>query len=190
MTDASITGNPRTVSFASDANGNLQTLTDVRGKITTFAYNSSHLLTSTTSPRGEVTTDQYDAYGRVSEQVIDPGTTPAHLDRTWDFSYALNSDRHEYDDRDRSAARGIDLHLPGLRARDEDDRGRYAQQATWTYSYDPATRGVTAIHEPATPGQPNRVWAATYDANGNMLTQTNPLNEMTTYTWDTSNREQ
>jgi YD repeat-containing protein len=44
-----------TASQGYDAVGNIETQTDGRGNVTTFAYNSQNRLTSATSPGGAVT---------------------------------------------------------------------------------------------------------------------------------------
>jgi YD repeat-containing protein len=56
------------------------------------------------------------------------------------------------------------------------------QAATWTYGYDPNTAGVTSKTDPN-----GKVTAKTYDAAGNLLTQTDALHRQAVYTCDANN---
>src|SRR5262249_10506180 len=56
------------VGFTYDANGNLATVTDVRGKLTIYTYDAGQRLTSVTDPNGHVLfTLTYDAQGRATQ---------------------------------------------------------------------------------------------------------------------------
>lgn len=74
----------RSIGYGYDANGNLTTVTDSRGKIWTYGYGTAHRLTTMTSPRGGVTTNTYDTSGRISKQVAPRtgATTFAYTDQT------------------------------------------------------------------------------------------------------------
>jgi len=54
-----------------------------------------------------------------------------------------------------------------------------AQQATWTYSYDPATRGIASETDPNGHTSSN-----TWDANGNLLSHTDSVGHRTSYAYD------
>jgi YD repeat-containing protein len=54
--------------------------------------------------------------------------------------------------------------------------------ATWQYSYDPVSLGVTSVTDPN-----GHTTAKTYDSGGNLLTVTDPLNRTTVSTYDSLN---
>ncbi len=65
-----------TTSYAYDSAGNVQIVTDPRGKITTYSYDSCNRRTSTTDPLGHVASRTFDAVGNVaSDTRADNGVT-------------------------------------------------------------------------------------------------------------------
>src|SRR5207245_9538253 len=69
------------VSHPYDANGNLQSVTDLDGGVTTFTYDANHLLLTMTDPRNDGSLiNVYDANGRAVQQ-----TDPAN--QITKFSY-------------------------------------------------------------------------------------------------------
>ena len=158
----------RSVSFQYDANGNLQFATDLAGNLTQFGYQTNSLLTTMTDPRGGVLLNTYDPNnpGQVVQQV-DP------MNRVTKFSYSSgfttitdpkgNVSYQEY--------QGNELFRLTLGV-------GTPQQASWTYTYDPAVLAVTSITDPA-----GNVWNNTWDKQGNLLTHTDPLQNKWTYTY-------
>jgi YD repeat-containing protein len=67
----------RTVTYAYDANGRLQTVTDPENNVTTYTWDASNRMTSIRDGRGIVyVTNQYDTNNRVTQQTLaDPGAT-------------------------------------------------------------------------------------------------------------------
>ena len=65
----------RTVSYTYNSAGYLATFTDVLGGVTSYQYNSQGNVTQMTDPHGAVTTSAYDSNGRVSSQVLPNGGT-------------------------------------------------------------------------------------------------------------------
>jgi RHS repeat-associated protein len=54
--------------------------------------------------------------------------------------------------------------------------------ATWTFSYDSASLGMTSMADPN-----GHTWSNTWDSSGNLLSQTDPLLRVTTYSYDSNN---
>ena len=57
-----------------------------------------------------------------------------------------------------------------------------SQAATTSYTYDPATLGVTSVTDPN-----GNVTTNTYDGNGNLLTSTDPMSNTTSYSYNSFN---
>lgn len=187
----------RVVSYSYDAAGRLQTVTLPGNRTTTYTYDAANLLTSITNPRGSVTVNVYDAARRVTKQTTAAG----------DLLLSYGAD---------SGDALTTITSPGGRVTKETYRAGQlikrvvgagtAQEATWTYTYDPTTFANTSVKDPL-----NRTTSATYDARGNkltttdagggtttatydsldnLLTSTNPAGTTTTYTYDaTGNRQ-
>ncbi|AMZ71426.1 MULTISPECIES: RHS repeat-associated core domain-containing protein [Pseudomonas] len=78
----------RTVSYTYDSNGNLWKVTDANGGVETYTYDSSHQMLTITRPNGNVLlSNSYDANGRVSQQILGPGSSVAG---TYQFAYTLS----------------------------------------------------------------------------------------------------
>ncbi len=168
----------RMVEYTYSAAGDLTDVRDVMGNVTHFTYYpSTHLLSTMTDPRGGVVTNVYDGDGRVLSQT-DP------LSRTTTFGYEIaagdplsqtttitdpggNVTVEHYRDNE------LLVRVEGLRT---------PEQATWAYTYDPTTLGVT------TETDPNRhTTTKTYDINGNLTSRTDALGRVTSYAYDALN---
>lgn len=165
----------RTVAFTYDAAGNLTAVQDVMGSLTQFTYDSSgnHLLRTITDPRGSVVSNVYDSAGRVISQ------TNA-LSRTTSLSYAANNDGTQT--TTITNARGI-VTLERFESNMLISRTigfGTPQTATWLYTYDPATLGTASVTDPN-----GHTSSSTYDAHGNLLSQTDALGRTTRYQYDT-----
>jgi RHS repeat-associated protein len=161
----------RKVGFAYDSKGNLSVVKDVAGGLTKFTYTPTHLLLSVTDPRGGVVTSVYDSSNRVISQ-------SDQLGRKTSFSYSLGSTtttdpegnvtREKYNQFNQrtSLTLGFGTSLA----------------ATWTFTYDPDTLGITSVTDPN--GHTSTV---TYDDSANLLKSTDAMGRVTTRTWDAMN---
>ena len=172
----------RTVQFQYDAAGDLKTVIDVAGGSTTFTYQSHRLVTmrepkffgdTTTTPVPQFT-NHYDGQGRVDWQ-------SDQLGRTTSFDYAPAGEP-----AGTTKVTDPKLNVSVERYRDgilmSRTKGTGAQAATWTYLYDAATLGVTAISDPN-----GNMVSMTYDASGNRTAATDGLGRTTTFTYDGRN---
>lgn len=166
----------RTVAFTYNAAGELTDAQDVRGYTTHFTYttaNNMHLLQTMTDPNNGTVSNVYAGAGRVLSQTDAMNRTTAFTytapDATQVSTTTITDPRgyvtvEQYQDFElRSLTKGYGA----------------AQQATWTYSYDPATRGIASETDPNGHTSSN-----TWDANGNLLSHTDPLGHRTSYAYD------
>ena len=200
----------RSVSYTYNGNGQLATVTDVRGKVWTFTYDTNLMLTKEVSPLSDEVfrnvydattsrvTDQYDPLGNhttfawnaatqtatvtdpLGKQTVDVFDHNMLVSRTDPLGHATN---YTYDD-------------DGNIASTTDQRGN-----TTTFTYDARgnmlTRTVPAplsftetwtynsLDEILTfTNGRNKTWTYTYDSNGNRLSETRPgAGSSTTFTY-------
>ncbi|HZU13390.1 MAG TPA: RHS repeat-associated core domain-containing protein [Chloroflexota bacterium] len=181
----------RQVSFGYDNNGNLTTATDTRNGTWYFTYDANHELLTMEDPRqyalhgplssGPVATNVYDDVGRVTQQTDAIG-------RATQFAYAMNSDgTHRTTITDPKGNVTVQVYQNNELVSLTKGEGT-SQQATWTYTYDPATLGVTSVTDPN-----NHTWNYAWDSNGSLLTTAQPLvsgessRRTTTYTYNAFN---
>ena len=175
---ASVTGpGPRTESFTYDASGNLATATDPASGKWSFTYDSSHRLLTMTDPRGGVTTNVYDGSGRVTSQ-----TDPMSRQTTWSYSGNAGSPSGGTTTVTDPKGNVTSLSFQNLELLSKTDGAGTSLAATTSYTYDPATLGITSITDPD-----NHTSAATYDASGNQISFTDALNRKTTTTYNSLN---
>jgi len=160
----------RSVAFQYDLNANLAQATDVAGGLTKFTYDPGHLLLTMTDPRNGVVTNTYDTSGRVVTQ-SDP------LNRVTKFSYGPNSTTITHPNGNVTVEQFQNNALV-LRT----EGAGTARAVSWSYSYDSTSLGITAVTDPN-----GHVTKNTLDANGNLLSQTDALNRITTFTYNAFN---
>ncbi|HXY73078.1 MAG TPA: RHS repeat-associated core domain-containing protein [Actinomycetota bacterium] len=156
-----------TVTFAYDAGDDLTEATDVAGGTWQFTYDGSHLMTAMTDPDGNTTHTTYDGSSRVTAQTDPRGLTT---------SFAYQPDQTTTTGPTGSVTVYAFFHnqLVSL------TKGNGTSgQATWSYTYDPATLGLASATDPD-----GRVWSGTYDAAGNLLTSTDGLGRVDSYTYN------
>jgi YD repeat-containing protein len=167
----------RSVMFSYDSSGDLTDLIDAAGMHWQFTYDSSHQMLTmrepdefgNTSSPAAVVTNTYDSDGRVVSQ-----SDPLGLVTTYDYTSIPGSTVITDPDGNVTVETYIDGELRSL------TKGYGTPvAATWDYSYDPATLGVTRVVDPN-----DNVTTNTYDANGNLLTTTEPLGNTTSYTYN------
>jgi YD repeat-containing protein len=178
----------RTVAYRYDGAGDLVEVTDVRGQTWTYAYDD-HLLLSRTDPNGHVDFENtYSADGEVlSQEDGEEGVTR--------FAYDPGVTRTTSPEGRVTEYRYVGGQLVGK----VEGAGTRAA-ATWSYEYDPVTRGVTKTVDPrgneweatydsaglqdSTSTPLGNTTETTYDAQGNRLTFRDPMNVTTTWTYD------
>ncbi|MCB2263769.1 MAG: DUF6531 domain-containing protein [Candidatus Thiosymbion ectosymbiont of Robbea hypermnestra] len=192
-----IAGMGQTTQLDYDANGNLTKITDPLGRITTRVYDAldriAHLtdaasgvvryaydgvgnLTGVTDPRGLVTHYSYDALDRQDRlDSPDTGTTNAEYDANGNLTKQTDSRgitvTYSYDALDRRT--GTSFPTAG------EDR---------TFHYDQGTNGTGRLTGYDDPSGQTRY---TYDARGNVLTETRTIQERTYspgYAYDSADR--
>lgn len=132
----------RTVAYTYDTAGNLIAVQDVGGNVARYGYDQgTHLLRTITDPNGNILTLNYDPLGRVTA-VTDP------LGHTATMTYTANADGSQtttMTDTRGSVTQEQYLNNELL----SETRGvGTKQQATWSYTYDPATLGVASETDP------------------------------------------
>jgi len=161
----------RQVLFAyNDGQGNLTDVTDVGGGNNHFTYDPNHLMLTMRDPNGGVVTNHYDTSGRVDWQ-------EDQLHRRTTFAYTQDTTTIT----DAQGNVTLEQYAFGLRVAVTKGYGT-PQAATWQFTYDPATVGITSVIDPD-----GHVTTTTYDANANPLTVTDALNRQTVNTYDTLN---
>ena len=159
----------RNVSYGYDGSGNLTSVTDVAGGTWAFAYDTAHLMTAMTDPRGSKVTNVYDATGRVTSQT-DP------VGRTTTFAYSdsgttITDPKGNVTVQDYTQGQLVQL-TKGAGS---------SSAATWRFTYDPATLGMTKLTDP-------NGHATTYIYEGgsyNPTSSTDPLGRTTSITYNT-----
>lgn len=140
--------------------------------VTEYQYDEVGNQVVVIDPNGQVVTYDYDERDQLEEVVQSPlaWTTPASPPGT------VITTAYEYD------------HLGNLsRIVRADGDGTY-ERAT-DYTYDGLGRLMEEIQYPSWPSTGTTLETSyTYDANSNMLTKTNPLNQTTSYDYDNANR--
>lgn len=158
----------RSTSYGYDDGGNLTSVTDVAGGTWAFAYDTAHLTTTMTDPRGGKVKNIYDATGRVTSQ-----TDPA--DRTTTFNYT-DSGTTITDPKGNTI---VEDYTQGQLVQLTKGAGT-SSEATWRYSYDPATLGMTKLTDPN-----GHVTTYAYDGDSyNPTSSTDPLGRTTTITYN------
>jgi RHS repeat-associated protein len=166
----------RIVTFSYDGSGNLQSAADVNGGATNFTYDANHLLLTITDPRGGVVTNVYDGSGRVTSQ-----TDAMGRQTTLSYTGPDGNGNSSTSITDPKGNVTVDQYYNGLLLAETKGYGT-AQAATWSYTYDPLSLGVTSITDPN-----GDTTTQTWDASGNLLSRTDPLGRTTTYTYDAQN---
>jgi RHS repeat-associated protein len=163
-------------SYTYDGSGNLATVTGPDGAVTTFGYDAAHHVTSVLDPAqssAPVThpmTMVYDTQGRVTSQ-SDP------LGRTTTFAYTgdpFSSIGGATLTTDPAGHLRTDVYFYGVRAGSITGYGT-AFAVTSTFTFDPATLGVTSTSITSANDPVTHTSTATYDAHGLPLTQVDGL---------------
>jgi hypothetical protein len=131
----------------------LDSVTDPRGGVTKFTYDSSHRMTYAQGPREAAlhafdgvtgaTKNHYDSSGRVDEQwspTATSGLSGMNTNPTG-FDYSVPGETTITDPEGNVEVQGF---TQGFLTSDTRGAGT-ADEGTWTYSYDPDTGGVAQV---------------------------------------------
>jgi RHS repeat-associated protein len=187
--------------YAYDSAGNLTSSTNPLGHETRYTYNSAGRLATTTEPNGLVTSLQYDARGRITSstrgsnlaasarQITSYAYTPsgqlanASLPDGTQLAYSYDDAQRLIAVADNRGAR-ITYTLDAMGNRLREDFKDAAGQTLLT-----ASRLVNDINRVAAmSGAASQTSNMAYDANGDLISQANPLGHTTQYTRDASRR--
>jgi RHS repeat-associated protein len=174
----------RTASFQYGTNSSdpttylsLTQVTDVAGGLTKFTYDSNHYLLTMTDPNSGVTTNTYDSSSHRITSQKDP------LQRVTGFSYAgfggsLGMTTTVTDPKGNVVQ---EEYLNGMLLSRTIGYGT-SQAATWTYAYD-----VGAVAATAVVGPNGETVTTVRDASANVLSVTDGLGRITSYTYNSFN---
>ena len=165
-----------TWTFAYDENGNQISASDPQANITYTRYDSLNQPVLVRSPNGYDTKTEYDGLGRVRRSI-----DPMGRQSTWNYD---------------AAGRTVQTHVPatGNTYFDYDHDGNKVSEesasgdtvTTWTYTPDDQVHTMVAPNGNATGGVPaDYTTTYTYDAAGNLTSQSDPLVHVTSWTYDT-----
>jgi RHS repeat-associated protein len=173
MNDGVGTTLARSTSYNYDAAGNLITVTDPLNHVTTFGYNSRNERTSITDALGGVTAFVFDKVGNLVSL-----TDPVSNTTTWTYDDARRMTKFT-DPRGKSKLYGYDKNSNVISITDRLGRKR-------EFTFD-ANNRVTAETWKNTSNLTVQTQGFSYDANGNLLTATDPDGSYT-FTFDKLNR--
>jgi RHS repeat-associated protein len=181
--------------LAYDSQNNVTSVTDARGKVTTYTYDANGNNTSITQDGVTIATYTYNASGQLTTFKDGRNNTTTY---TYDTNGNLTSETDELGDKTTytyDAAGNLTSRV--------DPRGNVQgadpNQFKWTYTYDGAGRKLTetdplgnvtthaydnAGNQTSVTDANNKTTSYTYDANNRLLTATAPDTGVTTYTYD------
>jgi RHS repeat-associated protein len=170
IVDTSISPN-RTIIYGYNSDGYLSSVQDARGNVTRYEYNTDGFLSSITYPEGNTTIIVYDPFQRVK------GYTAGGITLSFDYS---ETDGTTVKNGSTTIANFI--HDQKYRAEKITFSGDVNDFIKPEYFDD----NLLNLQEKVKDRNGNTS-AFSYDANGNVLTVKNDLNETTTFTYDISN---
>jgi RHS repeat-associated protein len=158
--------------------GMVTSITDPRGKVTSYAYDSHGNLTQVTDPDGNVTKYGYDTAGRRTSMIAPSGNITGASPSQWTTTYAYNAFGELTSVTDPlSHVTSYTYDADGNRSSMTDPDSN-----TTNYTYDNANRLTTITRADTT------TLANSYDADGNLTGQTDGASHTTSYSYDPLNR--
>lgn len=190
--------NSNTMTFAYP-NGDLTTITDSAGRITTLSYNADHRIATINDPNGNTHSFTYSGNDLAGVTTQPRGSQSDAV--TWSYSYYANSfmqsktdpngytTTYTYDENYRIVGstdpegkiRSITYPSPDDTSQAKSTTFTEKDGGVWTYTYDTPAGMLTQKTDPE-----NGTTSYTYDANRNMTSKTEADGSVTTYTYDTS----
>ncbi len=180
--------NGNAMSFAY-TNGNLITITDSAGRVTTIRYDMANHVASITDPSGNV--NSFTVNNNTLTSVAYPGGG------TWSYAYDAafmltktdpngNTTTYTYDDQHRVASSLAEgntrlISYPTNTGTTKTTTFTETDGGVWQYTYDTQAGTLTQKTDPQ-----GGVTSYTYDGNRNTLSTTEPDGSATTYTYDAS----
>jgi RHS repeat-associated protein len=167
-----------TETFTYDSSGDLTGQSNAAGDTWSFTYSSGHLMLTLTDPRGGKTSNTYNSSNQVVAQ-SDP------LGRTTTWAYSGDATTPAGGTTTLTDPRGIVTvyNFTNLELNSVVHGSGTSLAATTSYTYDPATLGITSVTDPL-----GRVTNNSYDTFGNLLSSTDPLGNTTSYSYDSFNQ--
>lgn len=169
VTDTSLTPN-RTINFAYNAQGNLSSVTDARNNTTSYTYNADGLLDGIIYPEGNSVSVTYDDMQQVT-------------------SYSNGAVSLSFDYQGGTTGTTVKTGTTTLANYVPDNQYRASQINFPDSSFIKPTylTGNFLNLQDSVKDRNGNTSYFTYDANGNVLTVKNALNEITTFTYDSKN---
>lgn len=158
--------------------GDVTSMTDPRGKVTSYTYDSNGYRNSSTDPLGNKTSSVRDAMGELSSSVAPKGNVAGADPADFTTSYTYNGDGQVLtvtDPLGHVTTTGYDADGNVHTVTDPNNH-------TTTTDYNENNQPVTITRPDTT------TVTSTYDDDGNQLTRTNGAGKTTTYTYDPLNR--
>ena len=188
-------------SYAYDTHGNLTSVTDGLGHVTTYSnYNALGEVGKVVGPNGDETDYTYDARGRVATKTTHPNGTSA----TWTYAYdgfGLLSQVSAPDGEVTTWSRDAEKRVKTITHNDKDGASTesFAYDANGDVTSDVIARGsdvgkstsyvynaLGKIYQ--VKGSHGQVLTYAYDGNGNVLSVTDALGHKTSYAYDALDR--
>ena len=174
-----------------DANGNLYTVTDPRGHVTTYVYDGLNRKTTQTEfdpdsagPLSDLTTCYYYDANSNLRYVVNPGGTS--------YSDTAHTTQYQYDNLNRKTK---EIRMGETTVYGYDQNGNVISvtdprgNTSW-YGYDKLGRQCQATDaEGSSAGDPAHTTTTWFDAAGNTIAVTDALGRSTFYTYDAANRK-
>ena len=198
-----------TSTYTYDAHGNVISETDALGNVTTHSYSLASRLLKTTLPNGLEQTYDYDDVGRIIEAADSTGLAMSFVyDARGDVVGQTDQDgatsTFTYDTAHRMLT-SQDA-LGAITTNTYDERGNLTSStlptgARISYTYDALNRAISSMHSSTSPvdftydslgkviqtTQGEKVYSYTYDGAGNQVSETDPLGNSATYTYNSVN---